>query len=232
MDVDKKKNPHAGHRQRKKAQFMAGGLDSFASHEALELLLYYAIPRVDTNEIAHKLLEQFGSLNGVFSAPVEELQCVEGVGENAALLLRLVPQIYRRSLTDLDRPGKAISGCEEAGHFIRKYFWGERNEVVMELCLDGKRRLLGCHRLSEGGVSASAFNVRDAVRYALADNAMYVYLAHNHPSGVAVASETDRVATHYVQGGLRTVGVTLLDHIIVAENDFISMASSGDLKVW
>lgn len=230
--MDGKKNPHAGHRQRKKAQFLSGGLDSFASHEALELLLYYALPRVDTNEIAHRLLERFGSLNAVFSAPVEELTRVEGVGENAALLLRLVPQLYRRSLTELDRPGRAIGSYEEAGHFLQKYFWGERNEVVMELCLDGKQRLLACHRLGEGGVSASSFNVRDAVRHALADNAMYVYLAHNHPSGVAVASDLDRAATRSVQTSLRAVGVKLLDHIILAENDFISMAASGDFEVW
>ena len=97
----------------------------------------------------------------------------------------------------------------------------------MMLCLDGKCRLLAWHKLSEGGPGGSAFNVRDAVRYALADNAVFVYLAHNHPSGVALPSPADCRATEAVADALRAVGVQLLDHIIVAENDFTSMAASG-----
>ena len=162
--MEKKENPHAGHRQRKKEQFRRHGLDAFAPHEALELLLYYAIPRVDTNGMAHALLRRFGSLDGVFRAPVEELMQVEGIGENAALLIRLVPQLYQRSLIELDRPGTIIRDYESAGSFFLKYFWGERTEIVLELCVDGKGRMLGCHRLSQGGSSAAAFNVRDAVR--------------------------------------------------------------------
>ena len=227
--MEKKENPHAGHRQRKKEQFRRHGLDAFAPHEALELLLYYAIPRVDTNGMAHALLRRFGSLDGVFRAPVEELMQVEGIGENAALLIRLVPQLYQRSLIELDRPGTIIRDYESAGSFFLKYFWGERTEIVLELCVDGKGRMLGCHRLSQGGSSAAAFNVRDAVRYALADNAVSVYLAHNHPSGYAVPSEQDYAATLTVRERLRTVGVELLDHFVVADNDFVSIASGGFL---
>ena len=227
--MERKQNPHAGHRQRKKEQFRRHGLDAFAPHEALELLLYYAIPRVDTNGMAHALLRRFGSLDGVFRAPVEELMQVEGIGENAALLIRLVPQLYQRSLIELDRPGVIIKDYESAGHFFLKYFWGERTEIVLELCVDGKGRMLGCHRLSQGGSSAAAFNVRDAVRYALADNAVSVYLAHNHPSGYAVPSEQDYAATWTVRESLRTVGVELLDHFVVADNDFVSIASGGYL---
>ena len=211
--MEKKENLHAGHRRRKKEQFLKYGLDAFAPHEALELLLFYAIPRVDTNALAHALLTRFGSLDGVFKAPVEELCRVEGIGENAALLLRLVPQIYRRSQTELDKPGQAIRTSDEAGAFFKKYFWSERNELLLELCLDGKFRLLA-----------------DAVRFALADNAMFVYLAHNHPSGLALPSEADCQATMAVETGLRTMGIRLLDHIIVAENDYTSMADSGLLS--
>lgn len=228
--MEKKENPHAGHRQRKKKQFLNHGLDAFAPHEALELLLYYAIPRVDTNGIAHALLARFGSLDGVFRAPVSELMKVDGVGQNAALLISLAAQIYKRSQIELDKPGQALRSYEEAGAFLQKYFWSERNEIVLELCLDGKRRLLGRHKLSEGGSSSSAFNIRDAVRYALADNAVYVYLAHNHPSGVALPSKADYDATRAAGIALRAVGICLLDHIIVAEGDFTSMAASGTLE--
>ena len=230
--MEKKENPHAGHRQRKKQQFLDHDLEAFAPHEALELLLYYAIPRADTNGIAHALLNRFGSLNGVFSAPVTDLQQVSGVGESAALLLHLVPQIYRRSLTDLDKPGQVIATPDDAGEFLKKYFWSERNEIVLEVCVDGKFRLLACHKLSEGGAAGSAFNLRDAVRYALSDNAMYVYLAHNHPSGLALPSQADVEVTKMVQKSLEAVGIRLLDHLIIAENDFTSMAASGILQGW
>ena len=89
---------HQGHRARQRKKLLENGPRAFADHELLEMLLYYAIPRRDTNELAHRLLERFGSLQGVFSAPVEELSTVEGVGENAAVLLNLVPQIWQRSL--------------------------------------------------------------------------------------------------------------------------------------
>ena len=128
--MDQRANPHAGHRKRKKEQFLRCGLDAFAPHEALELLLFYAIPRADTNAMAHALLVRFGSLDGVFRAPVEELMRVEGVGESAALLLHLVPQLYKRSQTDLDRRGQAIPDAVAAGDFFKKYFWNERGETL------------------------------------------------------------------------------------------------------
>lgn len=225
--MEKKQNPHAGHRQRKKAQFRESGLDSFAPHEALELLLYYAIPRSDTNALAHELLHSFGSLDGVFKAPVEELMKVEGIGENAALLIRLVPQIFRRSQTELDKPGLVIADSNEAGEFFRKYFWSERDEIVMIVCLDSKCRMIGRHKLCDGDSGGGTFNVRDVARYALSDNASYVYMAHNHPSGVAQPSNADIVTTRVVNEVLRSMNICLADHIIVAENDFVSLRSSG-----
>lgn len=225
--MEKKQNPHAGHRQRKKAQFLENGLDSFAPHEALELLLYYAIPRSDTNALAHELIHCFGDLDGVFKAPVEELMKVDGIGENAALLIHLIPQIFRRSQTELDKPGLVISNSDEAGEFFKKYFWGERNELVMLVCLDSKGRMVGKHKLCDGDGAGGAFNVRDVARHTLADNATYVYMAHNHPSGVAKPSHTDIITTRVVNEVLRSMNICLADHIIVAENDYVSLRESG-----
>ena len=228
--MEKKDNPHAGHRQRKKEQFLRYGLDAFAPHEALELLLYYAIPRMDTNGIAHALLTRFGSLDGVFKASVPELMQVEGVGQSAALLIRLTAQIYKRSQTERDRPGQAIRNEAEAAAFFKKYFWNERNEIVLEVCLDGKCRVLAWHKLSEGGANNSAFNLRDTLRHALEDNAVFVLLAHNHPSGVALPSAEDIQTTETVRYALSAMGVHLLDHIIVAEDDYISLAAAKEQK--
>ena len=119
---------HEGHRQRKKEQFREHGLDAFADHEALELLLYYAIPRQDTNPIAHRLLERFGSLEGVFSAPAYELQKVEGVGENAATLIRLLFPLCRRVRTSGGRHEVIFNTRENIGAYFIELFLGERRE--------------------------------------------------------------------------------------------------------
>lgn len=87
---------HEGHRSRKKEQFRAHGLDAFADHEVLELLLYYAVPRQDTNPIAHRLMEKFGSLDAVFAADRAALEEVEGIGENASTLISLMFPMMRR----------------------------------------------------------------------------------------------------------------------------------------
>lgn len=224
--MDKKENLHAGHRKRKKEQFRQYGLDPFADHEALELLLYYAIPRADTNPAAHGLLRRFGSLSDVLKASVQELQEVPGVGENAALLVRLVSELSRRSQLECYKPGMAIRDSHEAGELFRRYFWNESREIVVELCLDGKCKLLALHRLAEGGTSGAALSARDAARRALNANAMFVYLAHNHPSGVAAPSQEDWAVTYAIQRSLSAVDIRLLDHIIVADNDYVSMAAS------
>src|SRR5574344_1510479 len=114
---------HDGHRQRKKEQFLRNGLDGFADHEALELLLFYAIPRKDTNELAHNLLEYFGSLRAVLSAPAEELERWPCIGENAAALLKLVPAIYRRSQMPTEEE-QILNSVENTGRFFMRVFQG------------------------------------------------------------------------------------------------------------
>jgi len=221
---------HDGHRARKRKQFLENGLDGFAEHEVLELLLFYAIPRRDTNIIAHDLMERFGSLEGVFSAPMEELMKVEGVGENAATLLRLVPQSYRRSRVASEDKPKILRDTEAVGAFFLDRFLGETGEVIYQACLDAKGKVLGCSRVSEGGVAAADLSMRKVVETALRCNAAAVILAHNHPSGVALPSHEDEIATRAVAEALSYVGVTLLDHIVVADGDFVSMAANGTLR--
>ena len=186
---------HEGHRSRKKEQFRAHGLDAFADHEVLELLLYYAVPRQDTNPIAHRLMEKFGSLDAVFAADRAALEEVEGIGENASTLLDL--------------------------------FLGEREEKLYEACLDAKGRLLACHLVAEGDTESVQLNMRKIVENALKCGASSVLLAHNHPSGVALPSPADNATTLSVFDALRTVGVELADHIIVADDDFVSLRHNG-----
>lgn len=222
---------HDGHRKKMRARFLETGLDAFADHEALELLLYYAIPRKDTNGIAHELMNRYGTLEAVLSAPVEDLMRVEGIGEQAAVLLKLVPKVVQKARLSANKD-TILNSTERAGSFLLERFRGEKNEVIYQLCLDKKGKLLSCRRLNEGGADSSELNLRRLVENALLASASAVILSHNHPSGIALPSTEDYVTTERVQEALRVVGVTLVDHIIVADDDFVSMADSGILKNW
>ena len=217
---------HEGHRARKKEQFRAHGLDAFADHEVLELLLYYAVPRQDTNPIAHRLMQKFGSLEAVFSDR-ETLEEVEGVGENASTLLTLMLPLMRRVRASAGAHETVLSDAEQAGDYFLDLFFGEREEKLYEVCLDAKGRLLACHLVAEGDTDSVQLNMRKIVENALKCGASSVLLAHNHPSGVALPSPSDNATTLSVFDALRTVGVELADHIIVADDDFVSLRHNG-----
>lgn len=217
---------HDGHREKMRRRFLETGLAGFADHEALELLLFYAIPRRDTNALAHQLLERYGSLETVLAAPVEDLQRVEGMGESAALLLRLVPMLAERSRRKEGAP-VILNSTEKAGNYMIRRFHGKKNELVYELCLDRKGKLLASKLLTEGDVNGAELNIRKLVGNALLTNASAVILSHNHPSGVALPSSEDFITTDRVRMALESVGVQLVDHIIVADGDFVSMRDSG-----
>ena len=222
---------HDGHREKMRRRFLETGLDSFAEHEALELLLFYAIPRRDTNALAHQLMDHFGSLDAVLSAPVEELMRMDGIGENAAVLLKLVPRVVQKAKLAANKE-TIINSTEKAGDYLLERFRGEKNEVIYQLCLDRKGKLLSCRRLNEGGADSSELNIRRLVENALLVSASAVILSHNHPSGIALPSSEDYATTERVQTALNMVGVALVDHIIVADDDFVSMEDSGTLKRW
>ena len=219
---------HDGHRQRKREQFLQHGLEGFTDHEVLELLLFYAIPRRDTNETAHRLIAAFGSLNGVFSASVGELSRVEGVGEQTALFLTLLPAVNKYAALE-GRKDIILNSVESVGRFFLRLLRGERREVLYQVCLDAKGKMLSYGRLSSGTASMAPVSVREVVETALRCDASRVLLGHNHPSGVALPSEEDRQITLQIQQALSTMDIRLVDHIVVADEDFVSMAASGML---
>ena len=173
---------HEGHRSRKKEQFRAHGLDAFADHEVLELLLYYAVPRQDTNPIAHRLMQKFGSLDAVFAADRAALEEVEGVGENASTLLTLIFPLMRRIRASAGAHETVLSDTEQAGAYFLDLFFGEREEKLYEACLDAKGRLLACHLVAEGDTDSVQLNMRKIVENALKSGATTVGL-YGVPSG-------------------------------------------------
>ena len=222
-------NIHRGHREKMRQRFLKSGLEGFADHEALELLLFYAIPRQDTNPIAHRLMERYGSLSAVLSAPAEDLKKVEGIGESAAVLLKAAGQISQKARLSDATAQRPLTDVEAVGAYLLERYAGETHEMLYELCLDQKGKLLACKRLSEGSASSAALDIRKVVENAILTSASAVILAHNHPSGIALPSDDDCAATTRVARALQTIGVTLADHIVVADDDFVSMAQSGYL---
>ena len=217
---------HSGHRDRLRGEFLARS-ESFPDHKVLELLLFYALPRQDTNPIAHDLLERFGSLEGVLDAPPEALAQVKGVGDRSAVLFKAVKELARRYAAGRSRIGNLITTNYAAYEILHPLFFGARNEWVYLLCLDGKKKLLGCAKLGEGNVNAAEVTPRGVVETALNHNAARVILAHNHVSGLALPSDEDKATTLYLQTLLSQVGVLLDDHLIFVDDDMVSLKDSG-----
>lgn len=218
---------HDGHRQRLKQRFRKEGLDNFSEHQVLELLLFYCIPQRDTNPLAHALLEHFGSLPQVLEAPVEELEKAKGVGENVATLLSLSNAVGRYYMVSRAMRTEILSSVDKCGEYLLPFFQGRRNETVFLLCLDAKCKALCCKEVGEGSVNSAGVPIRRIVEVALGVNATTAVLAHNHPSGIALPSCDDIQTTQRVAAALSAVEITLADHIVVADGDFVSLVQSG-----
>ena len=218
---------HKEHRRRVKNRFLGEGMDNFEELHALELLLFYAIPQGDVNPLAHRLLDDFGCLRQVLTAPPSQLMRVPGVGEHTAILLGLVKGISLKYLIEPPKFRHPLNTMAECGRFLMDHFVGRWDETVMLLCLDAKRVPICCRVVSEGSVNTAEVSVRKVVEAALSVNATSVMLAHNHPSGIAVPSMEDIVTTRRVGAALDAVGIILEDHIVVAGRDYVSLRDSN-----
>ena len=217
---------HNGHRQRLMDRFRENGLDEFNSIQALELLLFFSIPRRDTNELAHHLLDRFGSLSRVMDASLEELMEVPGVGLNTATLLHLVKEGGRFYQVDRAKRDSLVRTMDDCARYLMPHFIGKQQELVYLLCLDASCNVIACREVGEGEVNAAVVSPRRVVEVALAEKASSVVLAHNHPSGVAIPSPEDVTVTRRLSSALAAVDVVLLDHLVVADNDYVSLVES------
>ena len=217
---------HDGHRQRLKTEFLARP-DSFPDHKLLELLLFYANPRSDTNPLAHELLNHFGSLAGVLDATPEELQKVKGIGEHAAVLFKAAKELSGRYLTARTQMDDIARNTRDYFALLQPYFFGARNEQLCLLCMDGKGKVLGIRKLGEGNVNAVNITTRLIAEAALSLNAAAVVLAHNHVSGIAFPSGDDIATTESRAPFLAGMGVELVDHLIFVDDDMVSLRDSG-----
>ena len=179
------------------------------------------------NELAHALLKRFGSLSQVLEAPASELMKVKGVGESTALFLSLLREFDRYYQVNRISTERILHTLDQCGKYLLPRFAGRRNETVFLLCLDAKCKVLDCMEVGEGSVNSAAVPIRRLVEMALASNATSVVLAHNHPSGLALPSNEDVATTKRVAMAMHAVDIQLVDHIIVADEEFVSLAHSG-----
>jgi DNA repair protein RadC len=219
---------HRGHRDRMRRRAEEEGLDGFADHEVLELLLFAVLPRVNTNPVAHRLLARFGSLSGVLEADPNDLVTVRGVGRRAASFLPTVPGIARRILQDrVRRDNPRLSDPDAVAAYVMPFMAGRPEEVIYLLCLDAQCRVRFPALVASGTVTEAHLHPRQAVETALRHRAASAILAHNHPAGEATPSGADHRMTQRVAEALASVGVPLLDHVIVAGERVFSFEKEG-----
>lgn len=217
---------HDGHRHRLKERFKNDGLDHFENHQVLELLLFYCVPRQDTNPLAHRLIDRFDSVEAVLEASAAELKKVKGVGDNIVQFLRLFGEVNR--YCKMERPKDIILDKRDAcTRYMIPFFHNKKNETVYLLSLDAKCKVISCKLVGEGSVNSAGVPIRRIVEMALGEGATSVVLAHNHPSGVAIPSDEDRATTMRLARALSAVEIALSDHVVVAEDEGVSLADSG-----
>lgn len=222
------KQIHEGHRQRMYENFRRVGLEGFSDVQALELLLTFAIPRRDTNELAHRLLDQFGSFHAVFAAPLEALATVKGMSQRSALLVSLMPQLWRRAgIDEAQSTHKQFATTRACFDLLHNCFHAVRSEQLWVLCLDAKCHSLDLRKISDGSVVGVNLPMRKIVETALTFNASSVVLAHNHPSGIFFPSQEDLVFSKQLAQMLAQIDVVLADHLIFSEPFFYSLRGSG-----
>ncbi|WKY48748.1 DNA repair protein RadC [Eubacteriaceae bacterium ES3] len=222
-------NLHAGHRQRVKNRVLNDGLSGFEEYQILEFLLFYSIPRKDTNEIAHKLIERFGTLANVFEASINDLCQVDGLTKNSALLLTMLPDLTKRYQISKIKDKPIISSSKSAGDYVMNLFTGKLYEVFYLLCLDSQNRVNYALLLHEGTINEAPVYPRNIVESALRHQAVSVILAHNHPGGSLKPSHEDINVTQRIKQALEHISIKVIDHIIVAEDRFYSFAENGVL---
>lgn len=216
------KHNHKGHRDRVKRKFNETGLLTFNPHEVIELLLFYGKPQGDTNEIAHKLIGHYGNISSIFDAPFQDLVERDGIGEHSATLLKLIPELSRVYLESPEKKVKLNNIKECANYFLPK-FVGRTSETLMIAFLDNNSNVIKCEIISEGSANTTKLESRKILKSAFLHNASGAILAHNHPDGDSTPSEQDKYTTLLIREYLRIIQVDLVDHIVVAGQNYTSM---------
>ena len=215
---------HENHRKRMKERFLREGITHFEPHNVLELLLFYAIPQKDTNELAHTLINRFGSLTGVFEASYADLMEVDGVKEHTATLIKLIPALAQRYVAESNSvQGHFLPTIEKIGEYFKAKYIGTTKETVYLLLMDNKYKVIDCVKMHEGSVNSSAITMRKLIETAIEHKASTAVLAHNHPAGLPIPSPDDIFTTNEIARAFALMGINFPAHILVAGDKYINI---------
>ena len=223
--MDTSKTIHAGHRERMLLKFK-NNPNSMLEHELLEVLLYPILPRIDTNPLAHTLINTFGSFSAVFNATFSQLIAVKGVGEKTAIYINLLAKSIDTVINSNDS-AVILNGFEAIKKEASKIFVNEREEKLFLYMLDKKYKKIALLEFSDKEIYAVKLDVSDIANAFALYKPVHVILLHNHPSGVAEPSRADDVATKKINLLCETHGVNFCDHVIAGTGDFFSYVRSG-----
>ena len=217
---------HENHRNRLRKKFLSFP-DIMEEHEILELLLTYSIPRKNTNDIAHELLERLGSISGVFDASFSMLKEVKGVGDSTALFLKVVSTVIRLYSQDKYKPKKHALSREEVAQILFNKFVCRSEECVAIALLNPKQKLVFCDIIAKGTFGSVNLYSRDLLKLVVNFDARFAIIAHNHPSGIALPSKEDLIVTKELYNLLEMLEISLVDHIIVGRTGSFSIRSKN-----
>lgn len=222
-----KEGIHDGHRERVKKEFLQNGFDvNTPPHKIMEMLLFYSIPRKDTNELAHILLNRFGTISGILDAPTGELIKIPGISTNTAALIKLIIPIARIYLTETNSKSRRYLRADDVCDYLMNMYFGYQKEVFSVTSFSGNGRMLGFDILASGNVNEVNVSTRKVLETVINRNAVCAIIAHNHPNGTAVPSEADIAVTKDIKNALEHINVKLLDHIVISGDDYVSMCQS------
>lgn len=218
---------HEGHRKRMLERLSKS--DLFCEHELLEILLFNAVPRKNTNELAHALLDTFGSIQGIFEAPMSAIMAVNGAGEGVAAYLHCIALFYRRlpEVQSVEIP--VAYNMREFSSFLAEKMRGYTEEAVEVFCIDGKSRVFMCKQFSSNRKNTAYVPPRELSALLVEQRPAGLVIAHNHPSGSCLPSVDDDEFTARVEMLCSANNVRLIDHVIVSKEDVFSYFTAGRL---
>ena len=216
-------NKHAGHRQRLKNKIKKNGLRSLEEHEILEVLLTYCIPRKNTNNIAHELLNKFKSISNVIDAESNQLKLIEGLGEESGLFLQIIKDFVEIYLENKKTSATTIlTNPKQCIDYFRTHFIIKNTETFVGFCLTDKGRLIN-HFLIDGKSETEInFPIKILTENITPNNVKQLVLIHTHPNGSVNPSQQDIDVTNRISNICAILGCKLADHCIVNETDYCS----------
>jgi len=220
--MEKRPSLHEGHRARLRERFLRDP-ESLADHELLELALFYTIPRRDTNDLAHSLIEEFGSLSGVLEADVELLKTMDGIQDGASTFLRMLGELARRYAVSKLKPEqdlRVFDTPEKIAAYILPFYIGLQVERAYMLLFDNGMHLIDLFHIGDGSISSVTLSTRRIAEHAFRKGAVAAVLTHNHPGGISTPSPEDLSVTRRIESALQLLEITLLEHFVFTEQAY------------